>query len=112
MADDLRTEAIVFGKYLVDHEPAETLVERYCQANEELFGDAPSDPAVDLARKHPWMVPMLDAAAGLRGGDSLLRKKLLVMMAILETTPEYVARTDQRAIGLPGLAWRLGIAGA
>ena len=115
MGDPLRTEAIVFGKYLVDRVPAEALIDRYCRANEELFAaaaDDPADPDVAFAREHPWAIAMLDAAAGLRGGESLLRKKLLVMTAIVETTPEYVERTEPRAVGLTRLAWKLGVSGA
>src|SRR3954463_15565149 len=111
MGDPLRTEAIVFGKYLVDRVPAEALIDRYCRANEELFPGAADDPAVEFAREHPWAVAMLDAAAGLRGGESLPRKKLLGMTAIVETTPEYVERTEPRAVSLPRLAWRLGVSG-
>ncbi len=117
MGDDLRTEAILFGTYLVDGTPSEELIERYCRANRELFADeadsSGSDHAVlAFARQHPWSVPMLDAAAGLTGQAPLLRKKLLVMTAILETTPAYVEQTEQRSVGLARLAWRLGTAGA
>jgi hypothetical protein len=116
MTDDLRTEALAFGRYLVDREPGEELVERYRQANEQLFAHDAPDPIVAYAREHPWAIPLLDAAAGLasvRGGERLpLRKKLLVMTAILETTPEYVTRTEQRAAKLPELALRLGVATA
>jgi hypothetical protein len=113
--DDLRAEAIAFGRYLVDREPTAELVERYCQANAELFAHEPPDPAATYAREHPWAIAMLDAAAGLagmRGAPSLLRKKLLVMTAILETTPEYVDRTEPTSASLPELALRLGLAGA
>jgi hypothetical protein len=114
---DLRTEAIVFGRYLVGSEPGEALIDRYCRANETLFADAPASDAdhavLDFARRHAWAVPMLDAAAGVTGGgESLLRKKLLVMTAIVETTPENVERTEQRSVGLPRLAMRVGVAGA
>jgi len=114
MGDDLRTEAILFGTYLVDRPPSEELIERYCRANHELFAsDADDDRSVlAFAREHAWSVPMLDAAAGLTGQAPLLRKKLLVMTAILETTPDYVEQTEQQAVGLARLAWRLGAAGA
>lgn len=114
--DDLRAEAIAFGRYLVDHTPGDELVDRYCRANAELFAHEAPDPAVAYARVHPWAISLLDAAAGLaamRGGEpSLLRKKLLVMTAIVETTPEYVARTEPRSASLPALAVKLGLAGA
>ena len=116
MPDDLRTEAMVFGRYLVDRDLSEELIERYCRANEELFAHEYPDSAVDYARKHPWSIAMLDAATGLaalRGGEpSLLRKKLLVMTAIVETTPDYVKWTEPRAAALPELVVRLGVAGA
>lgn len=109
---DLRSEAILFSRYLVGREPDEALVDRYCRASEALFAGRAGDATLDFARRHPWSIPMLDAADGIRGGDSLLRKKLLVMTAILETTPTLVDRTEQRAASLPRLAVRLGAAGA
>jgi hypothetical protein len=78
--DELRTEAIVFGRYLIDREPAEELVARYCRANQELFAGQGNDAdraVLDFARRHPWSIGMLDAAAGLTAHDSQLRRKLL-----------------------------------
>ncbi|HLL23485.1 MAG TPA: hypothetical protein VK427_15215 [Kofleriaceae bacterium] len=112
MSDALRIEAVIFGRYLTGQDPAPALVERYCQASHTLFAAAPDEPALAFARQHPWAIPMLDAAAGIRGADSLLRKKLLVMTAIVETTPALIDKTEQRAVGLPALALRIGIAGA
>jgi hypothetical protein len=66
---------------------------------------------LDYALRHPWSIPMLDAGTALARGGSLFRKKLLVMMAILETTPEFVDRTEPRSLGLGRLAWRLGTSG-
>ncbi len=108
---DLRTEARVFGHYLVGELPSEVLVERYRAANHEISALHGDDSVVAYGRTHPWAVAMLDAAAGLTSGGSLLRKKLLVMTAILETTPELVDKTAPRAVGLPQLAVRLGVAG-
>ena len=111
-AADLREEAIVFGRYLLGSEPEAALVERFCRANETLFADERDDALVAFARQHPWSIAMLDAAAGLAEPGSLLRKKLLVMTAIIETTPSLVERTTQQAVSLPRLALRLGAAGA
>lgn len=108
---DLRTEARVFGRYLVGEVPSDALVERYCAANHAIPAVQGDDEVVAYVRRHPWAVSLLDAAAGLTAGGSLLRKKLLVMTAILETTPELVAKTEPRAVGLPQLALRLGVAG-
>ena len=113
MADDLRDEAIRFGRYLIGEVPGEPLIERYCRANAELFAaPTPEDQRLlALARRHPRTIAMLDAGTGLAAPHSLLRKKLLVMMAILETTPAYAARTEQRSVGLPELVVRVGVAG-
>ncbi len=108
---DLRTEARVFARYIVGETPSETIVERYRAANHALPAVQGDDEVVAYARKHPWSVSLLDAAAGLTASGSLLRKKLLVMTAILETTPELVTKTEPRAVGLPQLAIRLGVAG-
>jgi hypothetical protein len=114
LADDLRDEAIRFGRYLVGEVPGKELIDRYCRANTELFGEPdPEDRRLlELARRHPRTIAMLDAGTGLAAPQSLFRKKLLVMMAILETTPAYAARTEQRSVGLPELVVRVGLAGA
>lgn len=103
---------MVFGRYLLGSEPDAVLVERFCAANAELFADVADDPLVAYARTHPWAIAMLDAASALLDPTCLLRKKLLVMTAIVETTPALVDRTAQRAVSLPQLALRVGAAGA
>lgn len=108
---DLRTEARVFGRYLVGEAPSDVLVERYCAATHAIPDVQTDDVIVAYARRHPWSVSLLDAAAGLTATSSLLRKKLLVMTAIVETTPELIAKTEPRVVGLPQLAVRLGVAG-
>lgn len=114
MTDVLRQEAILFGRYLVDREPSRELIDRYVEANQLLFSEDPGfeRELLDFARRHPWAIGMLDASAGILGGNSVLRKKLLLMTAILETTPEYVEQTAPRAVGLPGLVFHVGTASA
>jgi len=88
--DDLAVEARIFARYLVGQEPAPEIVARYADAIGALFPEPPSpaDAAlVGFARSKPWSVPFLDAAAGLVAPKSLLRSKILVTAAILETTP-------------------------
>jgi len=85
-------EASTFTRYLVGRPPTPELVARYREANAVLFA-APVDPVdaavVDFVRRHPWSVGLLDAAVGLRRPGSLLRNKILVMAAILETSPAF-----------------------
>ena len=112
----LRDEAARFGRYLVGGAPSEELVERYARAHAHVLREpaTPADQAVlAFVRAHPWSLPLLDAGTALVRGAPLLRRKLLVMMAILEATPEHAARTlPVDGIGLPRLALRLGRAGA
>src|SRR5436190_1407965 len=44
---------------------------------------------VAFARRHAWSVSLLDAASGLLRPGSLLRNKILLMAAILETSPAF-----------------------
>jgi hypothetical protein len=89
---ELDTEARTFTRYLVGRPPPPELVARYREANAVLFVD-PTEPVdaavVDFVRRHPWSVGLLDAAVGLRRPGSLLRNKILVMTAILETSPAF-----------------------
>ena len=88
----LAAEAHAFGRYLVGRPPPAELVARYRDASRVLF-TAPVTPAeaavVGFVRRHPWSVSLLDAATGLLRPASLLRSKILVMAAILETSPEF-----------------------
>ena len=103
-------EARAFGRYLVGAEPPQELIERYRVATARLFPDAadPCDEAlVDFAARHAWSVAPLDAAAALVRRDSRLREKLLVMAAVLETTPRFADDFLPRACGRLALLGRL-----
>jgi hypothetical protein len=113
---ELRSEAIRFSRYLVDCEPSEALIERYLLANTLLFQDRPTArdrTLLAFAHKHPWSIPLLDAGTALSRSAPRFRRKLLVMMAILETTPELIDHTApiEHYIGPAQLALRLGRAG-
>lgn len=92
-ADDevLAAEGRTFGRYLVGAVPTADIVARYVAASRTLFpavGEADA-AVVDFARRHPWSVGFLDAAAGFLRPGALLRSKVLVMAAILEASPEH-----------------------
>jgi hypothetical protein len=98
---------------LIGQEPPEELIARYCEANEQLFTEpvAEADRAIlAFAHAHPWSIPLFDASSGISPG-SLFRKKLLLMMAILETTPRFVEQTSPKSVGLGRLVVRVGTAG-
>jgi hypothetical protein len=107
-------EACAFARYLVGRVPPPELVDRYGQACRQLFADpAPRDQEalVAFARRHAWSVGLLDAAAGWLQPAGRLRGKLLVMAAILETSPEFAEEFLPRRASLPVLLWALLLQG-
>jgi hypothetical protein len=110
----LEAEGRVFGRYLIGRVPPPEVVARYVQASRLLFTApvAPEEAAVvAFARRHPWSVPFLDAAAGLLRPGSLLRSKLLVLAAILEAAPALADEFLPRNVSPVGLLVRLAASG-
>jgi hypothetical protein len=88
----LKREAYIYSRYLLGSNPSEELAERYIRANRALGTDhiLPVDTRVlEFARSHQWSIPLLDAGAGLLQPEALLRKKIYIMAAILETSPDH-----------------------
>jgi len=89
---DLSAECLVFTRYLIDQAPPKELVDRYIAASRVLVPEEESGKQgaeLRFVRRHPLALPFLDAAAGILKRKSLLRRKLLLMTAILEATPAY-----------------------
>ena len=110
----LAGEARLFGRYLVGREPSDALVARYVAACRTHFAEPPrADDAAVLAwvRRHAWSIGMLDAASGLLRPGGPLRNRILLMAAILESTPEFADHFLPRQVGPLALALRVGVAG-
>jgi hypothetical protein len=102
----LEAEARLFARYLLGRDPPEEMTERYVRANGILFldsGDARDRRLLDLVRRRPALLGCLDAAAGLLAPNSLLRKKLLLMAAILEVSPLFAEEFLPRTLSIPRL---------
>ena len=88
-ARDLVEEGKLFARYLLGRQDsAPEVYERYATACAILFEAAPTreEWAVNLfVRRHPWSLPLIDAATGITRPHTLLRKKLFLILAILET---------------------------
>jgi hypothetical protein len=110
----LDDEARLFTRYLVGRTPPPDLVARYAEADRTIWTTpAPSREAglVHFARRHPWSVGLLDAAAGLLQPSGRLRGKILVMSAILETSPVFADEFLPRTVRTPSLLLHLVAAG-
>lgn len=115
MSDDaLAAEARSFARYLVGRAANDAQVTRYVLACRTHFGDAlaPEDAAVlAWVRRHPWSIGPLDAGAGLLRPGGALRNRILLMAALLETTPEFADQFLPRHVGPLALAARVISAG-
>jgi hypothetical protein len=108
--DHIDVEARAFTRYLVGRTPPPEIVARYRAAHGELFAAAPAGTDASLVafvRRHPWSVWFLDPAVGLLRPGSLLRNKILVMAAILETSPAFADEFLSRPMHPVALALRV-----
>ncbi|MBC7861741.1 MAG: hypothetical protein IAF38_02130 [Bacteroidia bacterium] len=98
-------EAEIFSKYLVKSSPSETLISRYVLACNKLklAGNAKDEKIVSFAVRNPFFLPLLDAGLTFSKHKSLLRKKIMIMLAILETTPEYYEQFNTK--NYSGVKW-------
>jgi len=87
--NDLTAEALAMAQYLMGAPLSRELIDRYADASHTLLGMHSPKPELVFVRRHPWALPFMDAAVGLMRPESLLRKKLLLMTAILEATPNH-----------------------
>ncbi len=88
-------EGLLLARYLLrtGGVPGEA-IERFEAGCKTLFGGDESAEDSALCRfvtRRPWSLAYLDAALGLLRPQALLRKKLFLMLAILEAMPQNVA---------------------
>ena len=87
----LEKEAVLFTKYLTGTRPSTELIERYVSAcvKLNLSVAVSNDKLLQKILRWPLLLPYVDAAISFGNKKTILRKKILVMLAILETTPEF-----------------------
>lgn len=113
MTSPLDDEARILSRYLIGRETDSRAAARYAAGCSRIFASQ-EDPAeaavVGFALRHPRTLPLLDAASGLLAPQSLLRRKLLLMLAVLEAAPEqaslFQARRRARAAVVMAVAGR------
>ena len=107
----LAEEARRLSRYLIDREPSPEIMIRYAAAHRRLLSEPPSprDRAwLAFSQRHPWALGPLDAGAGLAAPGSLLRRKIYLMAAVLEASPDHREKFLPENRGPLGLALRLG----
>ncbi len=95
----LTEESALIGQYLLGVVSSPELAERYAAAHQFLDLGA-EEPELRFLYRYPRLLPFLDAAAALLRPRSTLRKKVFLMAAILEATPEHAEFFLQRPAGL------------
>ena len=99
--ETIRREFRTFGRYLVGRDPgayAMGYYERWHAAQGN--GEAARAPAIDrvlvaVARLHPWATRMADAYSARLCKASLLRRKLVLVLALVECSPETYALVEE-----------------
>jgi len=91
MAHTHKDEALAFGRYLLRREPDALSVSLYEEAMQKRPPEisARDEKLIRFAVKKRWAIGLLDSALAFARPQPALRKKLLVMSAILETRPAY-----------------------
>ncbi len=84
-------EGILYARYLVGRVPPSGVLQRWAEARILLF-DSPPDAAdaalLSFVSRHAWSLGPLEAACAWLRPQSEMRRRLLVMAALLEAAPE------------------------
>jgi nucleoside-diphosphate-sugar epimerase len=99
----LTRECHVFTSHILSATPAQAVVDAYVRAHERSHRFAArtafDDRLVAVAMRHPLLTRLADQYATLAAPSSLLRRKLVLLLAILETTPPHYHTIDAPLAG-------------
>ncbi|HEX9757602.1 MAG TPA: hypothetical protein VGB26_07345 [Nitrospiria bacterium] len=101
----LVVECRVITHYLVFDVPSSEIIQRYIHGHSFLLEGSHSEKDLaltDFVCRFSWSISYLDAWCGLFQPNSLLRKKILLMISILEASPCYTSFFIGEAVSLPG----------
>ena len=84
-------EAVILARYLIKRSPTRQVVELYSDAIGilNLSLDEREKKLWNFVLRRPWFLKFLDAGLAMNFPGSVLRRRILVMFAILETQAEY-----------------------
>ncbi|MFZ5622805.1 MAG: hypothetical protein ACOY71_00060 [Gemmatimonadota bacterium] len=94
----LAQEADAFCRALVDRAPSDYVLRKYVEGHQSL-PDQPVDPLdrhlLAIAQRGPFAARQADAYARFARPAGLLRRKLILLVAILESAPDTAAELNQ-----------------
>ena len=83
-------EAVLIGRYLLGEMPSAVTIATYGRAVAHLPPlDTRDQKLLDLATRHPVLLGFIDAGLALRAADSPLRRRIHLMFAALECSPQH-----------------------
>jgi hypothetical protein len=109
-SDALKEEGEQIARYLTGVPPPPDVLERYVEAHTLLFREAvsPTERAsVLFVRRHAWALPYADAGLAILRPHSRLRNKILLMFALLETTPDFIDLFFAESLSKTGVLVRM-----
>ena len=118
MSADLEQECRTFTRYLVRRDPTPYVIGKYAAAHTaspamaqtEGKGSSRFDVRLTaIARRHPVLAVMADAYARIFVPRGLLRKKLVLLLAIIETSPVLFREVD--LVRTPPVLWQAAVLG-
>ncbi|RYX79366.1 hypothetical protein EON76_01430 [bacterium] len=86
-----RAQAKIFAQYLVNSPADKPTIDRFtlnCQEFEAQM-DTRDARLLELVLKYPWLVGYIDAGLGLVKPHSELRRRIYIMFALLESSPDH-----------------------
>lgn len=91
MSHSPHQEALLLASYILGQAPLKPYLSRYEDALNTLnpIGDSQDEKLLRLCHRFPSLLHLVDAATALSKRDSAIRKKLILMAAILEAGPDY-----------------------
>jgi hypothetical protein len=112
---ELRRECHVFCRFLIGREPSRYVADKYVSGHASLPAagvDVLDRALLACAGGAPWMTGVADSYAAVARRDALLRKKLVLLLAILENSPDtHLACDTAIASGRAAALSRIALSG-
>jgi len=89
---DLTHQANLFSRYLIKRDATPLAIEQYARAiNTARVTDATDQKLLKFVERHVWSIGLVDAGLVFIKPASEVRRRLYVLSALLEASPEYHA---------------------